>query len=113
MEVDWKKVEKDLAGVVEGEFLTLFEGATHDIQTYAVEIAASLAKRMAAGEDSVSAELKGQLKMLAEVYRLKVSDASWSVVNQILNVAMGVAKTLLGAALGGLPGAVAGAIGGN
>ena len=111
--VNWESVEKDLVSIVGSELVTLLEGAAVDVQKYAVEIAGSLAVRMASGEANVTKELIGQLKLVAEANRIRANEAGWNAFERILNVAMRTAQSLLAAALGGLPGAAVEADGGK
>jgi len=113
LQVDWKSVEKDLVGIVGSELASVLEGGAADMQKYAVEIAGSLAVRMAAGDANVTKELIGQLKLVAEANRIRANEAGWNAFERILNVALRTAKSLLAAALGGLPGAAVEADGGK
>ncbi len=110
IQVDWEGLAKGLGGVLSGELRGILEGAEADLQAYGVDIAGSLARSIAEGKDGLTQELRGQLKALAEVHRLRINAASWEFFEQLLTVAVRAAGAVLAAAgdtaLGGLDSAI-------
>lgn len=110
--VDWKVFAEKLGGILAAELRGLLDGAEADLREYALAIAESLARNLAAGRDSLTAELKGQLRLLAETHRIKANAAGWDFFEQFATIAMrtvtGLLSAATGAALAGLPGAAAG-----
>ena len=104
--IDWKALGKEIGGVLGPELRGLLEGDESDVQKYAVEIGESLARNLAAGRDTMTLELKGQLRLIAEAHRIKANAARRDFFEQFATIAMrtvsGVLSAATGAALAGI-----------
>ena len=77
-------------------------GAQSDIQVYVTEILPQLTVAIAAG-DPIQGELEAQLKLVAEINKIRAINEAWQAVRGVLNVAAKAAVMGIQVATGRLP----------
>lgn len=86
--VNWEALKgqlgQDLASALEG----IVEGAVSDVQTFANQIASELVMAVQSEDQEAIVELRAQLDLIAEINRVRVSQAQVGMVLKVVNVAV-------------------------
>lgn len=80
------EIGKTIADGVTG----LVEGAAEDVQEFGFSIAADLMEAKLTGDDESEVALLDQLKVLAEINRIRVEAKAWIVIEKIVKTAFSV-----------------------
>lgn len=88
-QVDFEALGKTIGGQAVELFSGLVEGAAADLQAYGEEISKDLLRAVRDDRPEIAAEVKNQIKLLAEIHRLRTVSTSWEVV---ANAALMLAK---------------------
>lgn len=92
--VDLDRLKGDVTGALVDGISDLVEGTREDIESYASDISRDLLEAQFSGEDHLNAVLLDQLRVLAEINRVRVE-------NHTLVVVANVVKAILKAAVAG------------
>jgi hypothetical protein len=84
--IDLNKLQGDVSGILQGALDGVVEGAKEDLKDYAAAIAKDMLQAQLAGNDEVKAQLLDQLKVLAEINRIRVEAHAWVVVEKVVKV---------------------------
>jgi len=99
LKVDWDKLAADLKVEALAGLDGLVDGAKSDLEEFGKAIAKDLVNAAKSGDEADLKELGHQLQALGEVNRIRLVNASWEKVSNVLQLVGRVAlKTLLAAA---------------
>jgi len=103
-----EQIKGDTLLIVTDWASSILEGATEDINKYAVAIATDLAKLLTIPDDSrrnaVRDECLSQLKAVAELNRIKVNNATWKAFQAAMSVLASILSVAANAAAMNVPG---------
>lgn len=88
--LDLDQLRGDLAGILADGLGDLIEGSQEDVRLFVSEIARDmiLARISDSDQDSTLEQLQNQLKVVAEINRVRVENHTWIVVTRIIQVAL-------------------------
>lgn len=93
--VNWNLLRDQLGAQLAEGLHGLVEGAAGDLQTFANQIAAEMVLALSTGDDGSVRELKAQLRVMAEVNRVRFAKAQEGMALKLISA-------VIGAAVGGL-----------
>lgn len=96
--VDWDGLAAELKDEVLEGMKPYLEGAQDDLKTFGAAIAKDLIRAVREKRDDLVKELGHQLEGLAEINRIRLVNASWEQVKNILEIVARVAMKALAAA---------------
>ena len=102
-----EEIKGDTLTIVKDWASSILEGASEDINKYAVAVATDLGRLVTAPADKVEAlktELIGQLVMVAELNRIRTNNANWKVFQATMGVLANVLSVAANAAAMNVPG---------
>lgn len=102
LQVNWGETATELASLLRGELSEVLSGAAQDLNNFTLDIANDMTRALRQGKDSLTDELRGQVKLLLEINRLRVRNVASDVLDHVLNTAMRVAAMALGNVTGWL-----------
>lgn len=86
--IDFDRLKEDLGRTLADGLMDLVDGAQDDVQAFASDISRDLLLAGLQGNLKVQAQLLDQLKILAEINRVRVENHAWVVVGKIARVAI-------------------------
>jgi hypothetical protein len=92
---------KEIENLLREEAARLLEASAADIDAWVSRIAANMVVAHADGSDAAIESLKRQIKLLAEVQRVRASDAAWDT---FMTVADAIVSTAVRTAVGFITG---------
>tara|TARA_R100001086_G_scaffold87122_4_gene42591 strand:+ start:4364 stop:4729 length:366 start_codon:yes stop_codon:yes gene_type:complete len=95
MPVDWDGLTDSLGGVLRRRLVTVLEGADEDIQKFMVAISADLTRSIREGNEELSDELRAQARGIMEMNRLRLVNAGWGLLDEVLGTVLGVGTAML------------------
>lgn len=98
MNVNWDQLRSDLGAQLATSLQGLVEGAAGDIQAYANAISAELVLALSTGNQEAVRELQGQLRVIAEINRVRLAREKESFVLSLIGTAISAATSGLLAA---------------
>lgn len=98
MNVNWDQLRDQLGSQLSTALQGLVEGAAGDVQAYANAIAAELVLALSAGNQEAVRELQGQLRVIAEINRVRLAHEKEQFVLSLISTAIGAATSGLLAA---------------
>lgn len=81
--LDLERLKQDVAGTLSDALADLLEGAHDDMQRYAEAISRDALEAHLTGQEEIQAQLLDQLKLLAEIHRIRVENHTWTVVASV------------------------------
>jgi hypothetical protein len=93
--VDWEALSKDIGAQGLDVLKGLLVGAEEDLKQFGVDIASDLARAMIEGRPEITAEIQEQVKVLAEIHRIKANGATWEFVGSVFATLAKVARMAL------------------
>lgn len=87
---------QDLQRIVRDELAKFAGGVAEDLDEFAAEIGGDLSRAIAAGDESLTDELRAQLRALAEKHRVRLNNAAMASVQSVLNVILRTAAAVGG-----------------
>ena len=81
---DWGGLNAELRDVLGDALAGLIDGAADDVDRYVAAIAQDLVRAAANDRPDLVAELRGQLRLIGEINRVRASDAAWDTAEQII-----------------------------
>lgn len=106
--MNWTQLQIQLGRQLAQSLQGLVEGAAADVTVYAETIAAELVVALSLGDAKAVLELKAQLKLLAEMQRVRIAAEKEQFVLSLISTAINAATSGLlaaGAQLGNIEGA--------
>ena len=98
IQVDWAGLEGELAGEVKDALKGLVSGAEEDLRAYGVAIGKDLVRAIREKRPDLITELEHQAQALGEVNRIRVVNATWAQVGNVLAIVGRVAMKAIAAA---------------
>lgn len=86
--IDFDRLKEDLGRTLADGLMDLVDGAQDDVQAFASDISRDLLLAGLQGNLKIQAQLLDQLKILAEINRVRVENHAWVVVGKIARVAI-------------------------
>lgn len=105
--VDWDLLKSQVGKQIAASLKGLVDGAASDLQAYGNMIASEMIWAYGTGDQAAIKELKAQLKVLAEMRRVKIAAGRETLVLSIISAIISVATSGLlaaGAKLGNISG---------
>lgn len=68
------------------ELKEVLQGATEDVKRFGMKIGSIAAAAALTGDEKLMAQAKDQIKVLAEVSRIRLKQAEWSFVEKLFTV---------------------------
>lgn len=93
--VDIDRLKADVSDALAGALIDLVEGAEKDVKAYASQISMDLLEAHMIGNAAITARLLDQLKILAEINRVRITNTTWAVITS-------VTKAIFAAAVSGV-----------
>lgn len=94
-EINWERLGRDLGNEAMGALKGALEGAQGDIKQYGSEIGKDLVRAVREDRPALGAEVREQLKTLAEIQRVRLNNATWDFVEEKLMQIVKVARVAL------------------
>ena len=85
--LDLDRLKGDLTDALSDGLSDLVDGAKEDIKAFAKDISRDMLEAHLTGETEVKAQLMAQLKVLAEINRVRVENHAWIVVRKVVETA--------------------------
>ena len=85
--LDLDRLKSDLTDALSDGLADLVDGAKDDIKAYASDISKDMLEAHMTGQVEVKEQLMDQLKVLAEINRVRVENHTWVVVRKVVEVA--------------------------
>lgn len=82
--VDWDSLQRDLTEAVTPILYELIEEGAEDVQKFGAQIAAQMIAAALEGNQDWTEELEAQVRVLAEIQRLRLSQLRWRLLTTIL-----------------------------
>lgn len=102
LQVDWSRVQLDLATMLKGELNGVLAGTADDLNNFALAISNDMTRAIREGRADLISELKGQARLLIEMNRLRLTGLGESILDTALGVGLRVASIALGGVTGWL-----------
>ena len=96
--IDWRVVTENLTGSLRNNLVGVVEGAAEDIEEYVNDIAIDMTRVLKAGKSELDSELRAQLRLVAELNRIRIANAQSAIFDQIITAALGFVSSLLASA---------------
>jgi hypothetical protein len=97
-EVNWEELAKGLGDQATDVLKGLAKGAAEDLQKFGKDIALDLVRCIKENRPEVEAEVKEQMKVLAEINRIKFEGAAGAFASQAIVILAKTARVALAAA---------------
>lgn len=81
--LDLERLKADVADSLSDALADLLEGAQADLQLYAESISRDALEAHLTGQEEIQGQLLDQLKLLAEIHRIRVENHAWTVVASV------------------------------
>lgn len=98
--VDWEGLALELRGEVLEGIKPFVEGAQEDLREFGAAIAKDMVRAVRERREDLIRELGHQLEVLGELNRIRLVNASWAQIGNILAVVGRVAMKAIAAAAG-------------
>lgn len=102
LQVNWNETATELADLLKGELNGVLAGTAQDLNNFAVDIAQDMTRALRQGKSTLTDELRGQVKVLLEINRIRVVETAAGMLDRILMVGMRIASMALGNVTGWL-----------
>lgn len=86
--LDLDRLKGDMTAALSDGLADLVEGTAEDLQAYSSAISQDLLLAGIAGDSDMQGQLLDQLKLLAELNRIRVENHAWVVVEKVVRVAL-------------------------
>ena len=100
--VDWQGLEQALGALAHEALIPVLEGEAADLKSFGYEIGKDMVAAILQANQDWQFKLKGQLKLLAEIGRVRTNGASWDFASQALSLVFRAAVAGLTGAAGKL-----------
>lgn len=94
-EIDFESLGKSLGAQGVDLLKGLLSGAKEDLQAYGQEIGKDLIRAVKEDRPELEAELKEQLKLIAEIHRIRLNETTWEFVGSVFTSLAKAARTAL------------------
>lgn len=101
-EVNWDAIGAELTTTLRDQISDLVESGQADVSAYAGEISSTIVTAVRTGKHHLVDECRHQLRVLAEIHRIRFVGAGLVIVDKLMTTAAKVAMTMAA----GLPGLV-------
>lgn len=81
--VNFERLTEDVGEALASALAEIVEGAKDDVKTFALDISGDLLHAQLSGNEDLTDQLLDQLKLLAEINRIRVEAKSWALVRMI------------------------------
>lgn len=85
--IDLDRLKADLTDALSDGLADLVDGAKQDIKDYASDISKNMLEAHLTGQGEIKEQLMNQLKVLAEINRVRVENHAWIVVRKVVETA--------------------------
>lgn len=102
LQINWSETANELADLLKGELNGVLLGAAVDLNNFAVDIANDMTRALRQGKTTLTDELRGQVKLLLEINRLRVVETAAGFLDKLLMFGMRITSMALGNVTGWL-----------
>jgi len=102
LQINWNETAAEFAELFKGELNGVLIGAAQDLNNFTIDIAQDMTRALRQGKTTLTDELRGQVKLMLEINRLRVTEAGAILLDKALTVGMRVASMALGNVTGWL-----------
>lgn len=97
--VNAASLEAGLGTMLVHDLAPFVSAEAEDVRDFGLAIAADFTRAILAGDKELTAELKGQIKLLAEISRIRLQVVDWKLTQDVLAIVFKAAALGVGAAL--------------
>ena len=87
-QIDWKSLKGELSDYVVKSLKGTIQDAEADLKAYGTAIASGLIIAIRTGDADLAKELKAQVKVLAEIHRVKLNKKVEGLMNKFMDVGL-------------------------
>lgn len=99
LRIDWPGLSNELLGHIRKALGNLASGASEDLELFGREIAQDLVRAMQTGQSSLKDELLVQLRLIAEINRVRLTNEQWATLRAVMDTILRTGSTVLGKVL--------------
>lgn len=92
-------LEAGLGTMLVTDLAPFISGSVEDLRTFGLGIAADFTRAILSGKKELTDELKGQVRLLVEIQRIRIEVVDWKLTQDVLGLIFKAAVAGVGAAI--------------